>query len=235
MNSPEHFASDLKISVIIPTLNEAALLPATLTQVKQHRPFEIIIGDGGSEDDTTEIARRHQVPVVTSARGRAAQMNAAAREARGDLLLFLHADSQIGPRAYQKMLSTMSRGEHVGGAFSLEIHSPKPSLKTISRLATLRSRYLNLVYGDQGIFVRPDVFREMSGFSSLPICEDLDFFRRLRKRGPVVVLREKMRTSARRWLAEGIAFTTARNIAIALLFLMGFSPDRLSRWYQPKR
>jgi rSAM/selenodomain-associated transferase 2 len=235
MTNSEQTKSPLKVSVIIPTYNESTVLVKTLTRLKQHHPFETIIGDGGSEDDTADIARRYQVTVIQSRRGRAAQMNAAAREAKGDLLLFLHADSYVDPQGYQKMIDTMASGPCLGGAFSLQIDSTLPSLKRISRWANWRSRYLNLVYGDQGIFVRRGTFNELKGFSPLPICEDLDFFRRLKKRGPVVLLNEKAFTSPRRWLAEGVGFNTLRNIAITSLFLIGFSPATLSRWYPPKR
>jgi rSAM/selenodomain-associated transferase 2 len=235
MTNSEQAKLSLKVSVIIPTYNESAALLETLPRMQQLHPFEIINGDGGSEDDTAAIADRHGVSVVPGMCGRAVQMNAAAGEAQGDLLLFLHADSYIDPRGYQKMIEIMASGPWLGGAFSLQIDSPLPALKRISRWANWRSRYLNLVYGDQAIFVRREVFHELNGFSPLPICEDLDFFRRLRKKGPVVLLKEKVFTSPRRWLAEGIGFTTLRNIAIASLFLVGFPPATLSRWYPPKR
>ncbi len=225
----------MKVSVIIPTYNESTVLSETLTRLQALHPFEIIIGDGQSEDDTVAIARRHEVTVVQSPRGRALQMNAAAREARGDLLLFLHADSHINPQGYRKMTETMSNSQTLGGAFSLQIDSPLPAFQRVSRWANLRSRYLNLVYGDQGIFVRLQVFQDLHGFLPVPICEDLEFYRRLKKKGPVVLLKEKAYTSPRRWLADGLQFTNFRNAAIASLFLMGFSPAILSRWYPPKR
>jgi rSAM/selenodomain-associated transferase 2 len=235
MTNSEQTQSSLKVSVIIPTYNESTVLAETLARLKQHHPFETIVGDGGSEDDTVDIARHHEVTVIQSGRGRAAQMNAAAGEAKGDLFLFLHADSYVSPGGYQKMIETMVRGPYLGGAFSLQIDSPLPALKRIARWANWRSRYLNLVYGDQGIFVRRETFNELKGFSPLPICEDLDFFRRLKKKGPIVLLKEKAFTSPRRWLAEGVGFTTLKNIAIVSLFLIGFSPATLSRWYPPKR
>jgi len=235
MTPSPQIGPSLKVSVIIPTFNESGVLDETLTRLKNHQPFEILIGDGGSEDETVAIARHLRIPVIPCPRGRAVQMNTAARQARGDLLLFLHADSQITPAGYLQMIRVMSQNRYAGGAFSLQIDSPLPALKRISRWANLRARYLNLVYGDQGIFVRPEIFRELGGFSPLPICEDLEFFRRLSKRSPVILLKEKALTSPRRWLAEGIGFTTLRNIAISSLFLIGFSPDTLSRWYPPKR
>ena len=225
----------MKTSIIIPTFNESLLLADTLSRVQQHGPHEVIIGDGGSEDDTVAIARRLGARVVDSACGRAVQMNTAAREATGDLLMFLHADSHIDSCGYKKMVDTMSRENYVGGAFSLHIQSDLSSMKTISRLATLRSRTLNLVYGDQAIFVKADAFQALNGFSPLPICEDLDFFLKLKKHGRVIILKEKAVTSSRRWIKEGVTFTTVRNIAIATLFLLGFPPARMSKWYLPKR
>lgn len=225
----------LNVSIIIPTLNESGILPTTLERLQNLAPYEILIGDGGSDDGTRDIARQFGVACVDAPRGRAAQMNTAAREAKGDLLLFLHADSHLDEAAYARMTAAMGNGRWVGGAFSLAIDSPVPALQTISRLATLRARYLNLVYGDQGIFVRRDIFRELGGFPPLPICEDLDFFRRLKKRGRTVILREPVVTSGRRWHAEGVYWTTTRNILIASLFLMGFPPSILSKWYPPKR
>ena len=235
MTNSEKTKSTLRVSVIIPTYNESKTLAETLTRLKQLNPFEIIIGDGGSQDNTADIAGHCNIEVIQSQRGRAVQMNTAAGQAQGDLLLFLHADSHVDPKGYQNMIETMSDGSYLGGAFNLEIDSPLPALKRISRWANLRSRYLNLVYGDQGIFVRRDTFEELKGFHPLPICEDLDFYRRLRKRGPTTLLKEKAFTSPRRWLAEGIGFTTFRNIVIVSLFLIGFSPSTLSRWYPPKR
>jgi len=225
----------LKVSVIIPTLNEAGILGETLGRVRRHEPYEVIVADGGSVDGTLEIAGNHPSRIIQSPPGRAVQMNSGARAARGDLLVFLHADSTLDPEGYQKMVDSMKNPLLVGGAFSLHIDSPRFPFRVISTLANFRARYLNLVYGDQAIFVRTRVFHEAGGFSPLPICEDMEFFRRLGKQGDLILLREKAATSARRWLAEGIAFTTLRNTIIAGLFLMGFSPNILSKWYLPVR
>ncbi len=225
----------MKISVIIPTLDESALLEQTLAAMRRCSPHELIVSDGGSRDGTREIAEKYASKVIVGPSGRAAQMNAGAAAATGDLVLFLHADSRIDRESYGKMVRVMSDKNKAGGAFSLAIESDDLALQMISAFATLRARYLNLVYGDQAIFVRTSVFREMGGFSSLPICEDLDFFRRLRKQGSVVLLEEKAYTSGRRWLSEGIVFTTCRNILIAALFLLGFPPRILGKWYMAIR
>lgn len=228
-------ALDLKVSIIIPTLNETIALEKTLVEILRLKPHEIIICDGGSVDDTVAIAKKHNCRMVTSAPGRALQMNAAARMAGGAILVFLHADSFIKTQGYNNMINIMQKQDIVGGAFSLGIDSDIMPLKIIARLATWRSKYLHLVYGDQAIFVRTSTFNEIGGFSLLPICEDLDFFRKLRKAGNTLILDEKTLTSPRRWASEGFIFTTLRNIAIAGLFLLGFSPKVLSRWYASVR
>ena len=221
----------MKISVIIPTLNEALVLEKAIAEISCHSPHEIIIADGGSEDNTLNIAKKFGLAIVESPPGRALQMNAGAKTASGDVLLFLHADRRVDANSYQKMVAVMNQENRVGGAFSLAIESEKPSLKMISNFATLRAKHLNLVYGDQAIFVRTSVFHEIGGFPSLLICEDLAFYRRLMAKGPTVILEEKAFTSARRWVTEGIFFTSLRNSVIATLFLLGFPPRILSKWY----
>ena len=221
----------MKVSIIVPTLNEELVLEKTLTQFQQLSPHELIVSDGGSDDDTRNIAGRFSHRVITGSAGRALQMNVGADEAPGDILLFLHADSRIEPESYRKMLQCMQNPKWIGGAFKLCIESGKWSLKLIALLANIRSKYFGLAYGDQGFFVRKEVFKDMNGFSPLPICEDLDFYHRLRKKGPVILLKEKAHTSPRRWIKEGILFTTARNTLIAVLFGLGFPPHILTKWY----
>lgn len=221
----------MKVSIIIPTLNEELVLENTLAQIQPLSPHELLVSDGGSSDDTCRIAERLGHRALVSSPGRALQMNAGANEATGDILLFLHADNRIEPESYQKILECMENPKWIGGAFTLCIESGKWSLKLITLLANIRSKYFGLAYGDQGFFVRKKIFHEMNGFSPIPICEDLDFYRRLKKKGSVILLKEKAHTSPRRWIKEGILFTTARNIVIAVLFGLGFPPRILSKWY----
>ena len=221
----------MKVSIIVPTLNEELVLENTLTHIQQLSPHELIVSDGGSNDYTYRIADRFSHRVITGSAGRALQMNAGANEATGDLLLFLHADSRIEPESYRKMLEYMKNPKWIGGAFTLCIESGKWSLKLIALLANIRSKYFGVAYGDQGFFVRKEVFKDMNGFSPIPICEDLDFYYRLRKKGSVILLKEKAHTSPRRWINEGIFFTTVRNFIIAVLFGLGFPPHILTKWY----
>ncbi|MGV7222279.1 MAG: TIGR04283 family arsenosugar biosynthesis glycosyltransferase [Nitrospinales bacterium] len=221
----------MKVSVIIPTLNESATLADTIAKVRDFSPFEILVGDGGSSDTTVEIAIHSGANVIQCEKGRAIQMNGAAQKAEGDLLLFLHADTILEPKGYAQMCKAMDNNEIVGGAFSLQLDSERTFFKVISRLATWRSRYLNLVYGDQAIFVRKDKFHDIGEFPNLPICEDLEFYSLLVKNGKTIVLKEKAYTSARRWHTEGAIFTTCRNILIAIMFMSGFPPKIMARWY----
>jgi rSAM/selenodomain-associated transferase 2 len=222
----------LKVSIIVPTLNEAQGLTETLTQIQQLFPYELVVSDGGSNDGTLEIAEEFTENVVKGSTGRALQMNAGARVANGDIFLFLHADSCIEPASYEKMLHSLGSSEKIGGAFSLYIDSDKWSLRLITLLANLRSKYFGMAYGDQAFFVKNSTFQQMNGFAELPICEDIDFFKRLRKLGPVILLKEKAFTSSRRWLKEGVWFTTLRNILIVTFFKLGFPPRILTKWYQ---
>ena len=225
----------LKISIIIPTLNEARCLGETLEQIQKLSPHEIIISDGGSDDNTLKIAAKCTQNVIKGPTGRALQLNAGAQAATGDLLLFLHADSYIKLASYKKMLYAMKNPEVIGGAFSLLIDSNRMALQIINQFANLRSKYLGRAYGDQAFFVKKQVFQEMEGFTEFPICEDLDFYKRLKIMGSVVLLKEEVLTSSRRWANEGIWFTTIRNILIATLFELGFPPRILTKWYQTIR
>ena len=225
----------MKISIIIPTLNEARCLSETLAQIHQLSPHELIVSDGGSYDDTLKIAAKFTRHVIQGPAGRAIQMNAGAQVATGELLLFLHADSYIKGASYQKMLAAMKKTDVLGGAFSLLIDSDRRALQIINQFANIRSKYLGRAYGDQAFFVKKNVFQKMKGFTEFPICEDLDFYKRLKFLGPVVLLKEEVLTSPRRWINEGIWFTTIRNIVIATLFELGFPPRILTKWYQTIR
>ncbi|MFB0508034.1 MAG: TIGR04283 family arsenosugar biosynthesis glycosyltransferase [Thermodesulfobacteriota bacterium] len=224
-----------RISIIIPTLNEAPNLASTLRSIRNASNVEVIVVDGGSSDETVKVARSWGTKVLILAPGRARQMNAGAAQATGEVLLFLHADTHL-PRGYDNYIrKILARPHAVAGAFQLRIDGRLPGLRIAEKMVNLRSRHLQFPYGDQAIFLRTDLFREMGGFPDMPILEDFELIRRLRRRGRIVIASVPILTSARRWENLGIVRTTLINYAIPLAYSLGTSPPRLARWYGRKR
>jgi rSAM/selenodomain-associated transferase 2 len=220
----------MKTSVIIPALNEAKGILGSLASVKnQQGESEIIVVDGGSHDETAEIARLH-ANVITCKRGRAVQMNAGACYARGDVLLFLHADTCLSPGGLSAMETALMDPQVVGGTFRLRFDSPGYLLRVITFFTHFRFRYFH--YGDQGIFVRRAVFEQLGGFREIPIMEDLEFFKRLHGAGKVALLPHPVTTSARRYLEHGIVQQQLLDILLVILYLGGVRPETLLRWYE---
>jgi len=224
-----------QISVIIPTLNESARIAETLESLPRDRRLERIVVDGGSTDDTRARAESGAGRVLTSGAGPARQMNAGAARAEGDTLLFLHADSRLPKGAIDQIEAVLRDPGVPGGAFQLSIDSPKRSLRWIARAANLRTRLTRVPYGDQGIFVRRTVFERLGGFPDLPIMEDLEFSRRMKRTGKIAILSSAVTTSARRWEREGILTVTLRNRLFAALYFLGVSPLFLARRYRAVR
>lgn len=238
--------SKVKFSIIIPALNEEHLIEKNLLLISHilnqvqdisHHPFEIIIADGGSRDRTVEIAGRFADEVCISTAGRGIQMNTGARISTGDWLLFLHVDSVISESGIRRMLKVINSNpesihEIGGGAFSLKIDSDKILLKIISSVTNIRSKVFNIAYGDQGLFVKRDIFLKIGGYSDIPVMEDIEFVVRLKKNSRFVILPEYVTTSSRRWDNEGIFYTTIRNWVFILLYMAGVSPHKLKRWYR---
>lgn len=229
----------MKLSIIIPTLNEESLIEKNLASIKKQLSAishqlsaEIIVADGGSRDRTVEAARRFADRVCISDKGRGEQMNAGAKVSEGDLLLFLHADSILYLSGIVNMLKVMEDNDIVGGAFRLKIDSKKTFHKVISSFANMRSRILGIAYGDQGIFARRNIFYAVGGYPDIPIMEDVEFVKRLKGNGKFIILDECVTTSSRRWDREGILYTTIRNWILISLYLIGASPNRLKGWYR---
>ena len=221
-----------RISIIIPTLNEATNLPATLASTQNGSNVEVIVVDGGSTDETVEVARSRGIEVVPWPPGRARQMNVGASRATGELLLFLHGDTRL-PEGYDSHIRAILKSPRtVAGAFQLRIDGRLPGLRTAERLVNLRSQRLQFPYGDQAIFLRADLFRKMGGFPEMPIMEDFELVRRLRRRGRIVTAAVPVLTSARRWERFGIVRTTLLNYSIPLAYCLGTPPSILARWYQ---
>jgi rSAM/selenodomain-associated transferase 2 len=224
-----------RLSIIIPTLNEAAVIEKTLAALPRTAGVEFIVVDGGSSDGTADLAKRHLDMVLMTEAGRGRQMNAGAREARGDILLFLHADARLPQEAPAAVSIALEDPAVVGGAFRLAIDSLRPVLRMVARIANLRTWVTGVPYGDQGIFVRRSVFERLGGYPEWPLLEDLEFGRRLKAAGKVVFLSQPITVSSRRWDKEGVGYTTLRNQIFVLLYFLGVSPMRLARWVRPVR
>lgn len=225
-----------QISVIIPTLNEASYLPQALRSLRGAQDIETIVVDGGSDDGTAEIieiAECENCRVLHSPPGRAKQQNAGAQAATGSHLLFLHADTRLPPHFDSAVRATLQEPGVVAGAFRLSIDAPGRPFRIIEGAVNIRSRCLQLPYGDQGIFLSSATFHELGGFRDLPIMEDFEFMRRLRRRGRIRITSLAVHTSARRWQEVGIWRTTWINQKIILGYYLGISHDRLATYYRP--
>ncbi|MHB8956051.1 MAG: TIGR04283 family arsenosugar biosynthesis glycosyltransferase [Pirellulaceae bacterium] len=222
---------DAKISVIIPALNEVGHLKNTLVAPGQAENVEIIVVDGGSCDGTDDLAVAAGVRLLRSPAGRARQMNLGAAAATGDIYLFLHADTQLSPGFEQSVRAALRETGVIAGAFRLHIDGPERSLRLIEWGTNWRSRWRQMPYGDQALFVRAETFRKLGGFKELPIMEDFEFVQRLRRAGRIAILPEAVTTSARRWHALGPWRTTWINQMIIGAYHLGISAERLSAWY----
>jgi rSAM/selenodomain-associated transferase 2 len=219
------------LSIIIPALNEAKNIKATFRSTDSDDCVEIVIVDGGSEDNTVEIARNAGAKVVLSPPGRARQLNRGAAEAKGEVYLFLHGDTRL-PDGYARFVrETMARDDIVAGAFRLAIDSPQKRLKLVAGAANLRSRFMRFPYGDQAIFLRADLFRELGGFPELPVMEDFCLVQSLRRQGRIHILDQQVVTSARRWLRLGVFRTTLINQLMVVGFLLGLPLNFLAKIY----
>ncbi|MEP1059493.1 TIGR04283 family arsenosugar biosynthesis glycosyltransferase [Stenomitos frigidus] len=223
---------DLTISIIIPTLNEAENLVQTLKTVQDNNSMEVIVVDGGSWDDTVRIAKSLNVRVISSTAKRSDQMNLGAALAKGDILLFLHADTHLPLRFEHWILQTLAKPNIIAGAFELKINSTVPALRWVEWGVKLRSHLFQMPYGDQAIFLRASIFQELGGFPDLPIMEDFELMRRLKQRGRIKIAPAAVITSNRRWKKLGVCRTTLINQLIIVGYLLGISPERLLKWYR---
>ena len=222
------------ISVIIPTLNEAGLLKETTENLRDAEAIEVIIVDGGSKDDTLSIARDLADQVFSSAPSRGGQMDIGAEKATGEILLFLHADTHL-PMGWESKIRDAIKSGKTGGAFNLSVSSPDTYLWLVTLVANFRSRILGITYGDQAIFAEKVAFYNAGGFKRLTLFEDIDLWRRLKKGGPLIILRDAVCTSQRKWKVEGNMKNTLKNCLLIILYYFGISPQRLYSMYYSKR
>lgn len=222
-----------KISVVIPTLNEEHHLQATIGPLMATPDLEVIVIDGGSRDETVNIANKAGAKVLTSKPGRALQQNLGAESSCGDILLFLHADTRL-PTGFGLIIREClsGPGKPIAGAFSLSIDLPGPGIRLIECMANLRSRLLHLPYGDQALFMKKNTFEQIGGFPEIDIMEDFALAGKLRKAGHIRIVSEKVITAGRRWQKLGVMKTTLINQGIIIGYLLGRSPASLANWYR---
>jgi rSAM/selenodomain-associated transferase 2 len=225
----------MRLSVIVPTLDEEATIASTLAHARRPGDVELVVVDGGSRDETVNVARPLADRVLDAPRGRAAQMNAGAAAARGAVLLFLHADTRL-PDDYPALVAeALAPADVVGGRFDIRLDAPGLAYRVIERLIGLRSRLTGVATGDQAIFVRRDAFVRVGGYPAIPLMEDIALCRALKRAGRMAALRDVVVTSARRWQRDGLVRTVALMWTLRLAYYAGVSPARLARAYRAAR
>ncbi|MEZ4526919.1 MAG: TIGR04283 family arsenosugar biosynthesis glycosyltransferase [Desulfobacterales bacterium] len=224
------------ISIIIPVLYEGSFINQRIESLQRQfsaDSFEIIVADGDPEKSTVKHILCPSIKTVTAPRGRGTQMNAGALFAEGDILIFLHADTEMPPDALIHIREIMKTGQYAAGAFRLGFDSQRPVYKFIETGASWRCRLTKIPYGDQAFFMPASYFKKIGGFAEIPIMEDIDLMRRIKQRGDRIFISPKyVRTSARRWEQEGIVYSVLRSWILAALFCLGVSPHRLARYYK---
>lgn len=228
----------MRLSVIVPMLNEAAVLPDLLAHLLplQRAGNEVLLVDGGSTDGSAHMARAAGFTVIDSAAGRARQMNTGAQQARGDVLLFLHADTRLPDGALQRVAHALGGpldgAAPVWGRFDVRISGQSPWLKVVARMMNLRSRLSGIATGDQAIFVRRAVFQACGGFPEQPLMEDIELCKRLKRRSAPACLPDRVLTSGRRWESRGVWRTIVLMWRLRLAYWLGASAESIARAYR---
>ncbi|MDQ6971916.1 MAG: TIGR04283 family arsenosugar biosynthesis glycosyltransferase [Mariprofundaceae bacterium] len=225
----------LTIAVVVPVLNEAEALPDLQGSLRACRADKLVFVDGGSDDGSLDILRASGVCYTSSKPGRAAQMNAGAKVCKSDILLFLHADTFITSSHIENVRQFMQASSVVGGRFDLRLSGKHSGLRVIEWFINQRSRLSGISTGDQAQFVRRDVFEAMGGFSDIPLMEDVDFSRRLKRQGKQACLRQTVLSSSRRWEQHGLVRTVLLMWRMRLLYWLGVDAARLAGMYRQAR
>lgn len=230
----EYQVENNNISIIIPALNEESNIKACIESAQRFNPLEIIVVDGGSTDRTKEIVINSGATVIQSQKGRGIQMNRGASLAKGDTLLFLHADSRL-PLINDEDISKKVMHDYVGGFFRLRFDDSSFATRLVELFANIRARLFSLPYGDQAIFIRKDIFEKIGGFREYPFLEDIDMSIRLKRLGKLIYLPYSVKASSRS-IQKGFLFSpifvSLRNVLIALLFVLGVKPFQLIKLYK---
>ena len=225
-----------KISIIMPVFNEEKNLRATLNCLNLSGNEELIIVDGGSCDGTVSIAKEFTDKVFSTETGRAHTMNYGAGKATGDMILFLHADCVLPENGYDLIRITLRKNNFSAGAFHLSINASGLRYRLIEAGANLRSLATSIMYGDQGIFMKRTIFDQIGGYAEIPLMEDIDISKKLKKTGKLALISPPIKSSPRRWLKEGALHTTLRDWAIAFSYtFLNISPARLLKYYKDVR
>lgn len=224
----------MKLSIIVPMLNEATQLPALLAQLDglQRQGHEVLFVDGGSNDDSPGLARAAGFAVLTAPRGRAMQMNAGAAATQGDTLLFLHADTQLPTGAAVAIEAALRDGRHVWGRFDVYIDGRSHWLWVVAALMNWRSRLSGIATGDQALFVTRAAFAQVGGYPAQVLMEDLELSRRLKRLSRPACLHLRVRTSGRRWESRGVWRTIVLMWWLRVRYFFGADPDALARAYR---
>lgn len=227
--------SSRTLSIVIPVYREADRINQVIDHLRRldrGGQCEIIVVDGDPGCGTLGVVRDEQVIALGSNKGRARQMNAGAALARGDTLLFLHADTYLPAGGIELVAEAMADSRYVAGAFGFSFDSTSRTLRFLSSVVSIHSRLTRAPLGDHAIFVRRQYFARIGGYSDIPILEDLELMRRIKRRGDQVkILGARVRTSTRRLEQEGTLYCLARNLSLVCLYSMGASPERLKRYY----
>jgi len=221
------------LSIIIPCLNEGECIASTLAALAQLRArgAEVIVVDGGSSDGTAERAAPHVDAVINAPRGRAAQMNAGAARARGEILLFLHADTLLPESADALIVEGLQRTRRGWGRFDVAIAGRHPLLRVVEQLMNLRSRLTGIATGDQAIFVTRSLFTAAGGYPEIALMEDVALSKQLKRFGPPLCLRHRLTTSGRRWEKRGVLRTIVLMWRLRLAYWLGADPGKLAMRY----
>lgn len=224
----------VRLSIVIPALNEAAAITATLELLQPLRAqgHEILVVDGSSADGTAECAHPLCDVLLTAPCGRAAQMNAGAAAARGDVLWFLHADTRADAAAVAALRAALAMPGCVWGRFDVRLSGRRPLLRVVERLMNLRSRWTGIATGDQGLFVRRDAFERVGGFPEIPLMEDIALSRLLKCQAAPTCLRARLLTSSRRWEQHGVLRTILLMWRLRFDYWRGIAPELLAAQYR---